>query len=80
MAEAEALARRKRIRAGHKASATRILGQIASALAETSPNADRLSLLKLTLNEKLDTVKGLDAEIIEITPDDGLEEEIQQSD
>ena len=72
MAEAEALAQRKRIHAGHKASATRILGQIASALAETPPNVDRLSLLKLTLNEKLDTVKGLDAEIIEITPDDGL--------
>ena len=41
---------------------------------------DRLSLLKLTLNEKLDTLKGLDAEIIEIMPEDGLEDEIQQSD
>ena len=72
MAEPEALARRRRIRAGHKASATRILGQIVSALDGTTPDANRLSLLKLTLNEKLETLKGLDAEIIEITPEDAL--------
>ena len=80
MTEAEALARRKRIRAGHRASVTRILGQITPALDETPPDTDRLSLLKLILNEKLDTLKGLDSEIIEITPEDGLEDEIQQSD
>ena len=77
MAEAEALARRKKIRAGHKASATRILGQIASVLAETHPDADRLSS---TQADSQDTLKGLEAEIIEITPEDGLEDEIQQSD
>lgn len=76
----ERLARRRRIRAGHKASATRILGQITSALTETPPNADRLSLLKLTLSEKLETLKGLDAEIIEMTPEEGLDDEIGQSD
>ena len=78
--EAEALARRKKIRAGHKASTTRILGQVTSALDDTPPNAHRLSLLKLTLTEKLETIKGLDAEIVEITPEEGLEEEIRQSD
>lgn len=78
--EAEGLARKKRVRAGHKASATRILGQISSALEKTPPDADRLSLLKLTLTEKLDVLKALDAEIIEITPEEGLEEEIGQSD
>ena len=76
----ERLARRRRIRAGHRASATRILGQIASTLAETPHNADRLSLLKLTLSEKLETLKGLDAEIIETTPEEGLDDEIGQSD
>ena len=78
--DAERLARRKRIRAGHKASATRILGQVASTLEGTPPDTDRLSLLKLTLSEKLDVLKGLDAEIIEMTPEDGLEDEIGQSD
>ena len=60
-------------------SATRILGQITTALAGT-PDPDRLSLLKLTLNEKLETLRGLNAEIIELTPEEGLEGEIQQSD
>ena len=75
----ERLARRRKIRSGHKGSGTRTLGQITSALAETPPNADRLSLLKLTLSEKLETLKGLDAEIIESTPEEGLEDEIGRS-
>ena len=77
--EAEALRRKKSIRAGHRASATRILGHITTALADT-PDPDRLALLKLTLNEKLDTLRKFDSEIIELTPEDGLEGEIQQSD
>lgn len=80
MTEAEALPRKRRIRAGHRASATRILGQAATALAETPLDPDRLSLLKLTLDEKLETLKSLDVEIIELTPEEALEEEIQQSD
>ena len=76
----ERLARRRRIRAGHKASATRILGQITSALTETPPDTGRLTLLKLTLSEKLETLKGLDAEIMEITPKEGLDDEIGRSD
>ena len=76
----ERLARRRRIRAGHKASTTRILGQITSALTETPPDTGRLALLKLTLSEKLETLKGLDAEIIEITPKEGLDDEIGRSD
>ena len=59
--EAEGLAQKKKVRAGHKASATRILGQISSALEKTPPDADRLSLLKLSLTEKLDVLKALDA-------------------
>ena len=31
---------------------------------------DRLALLKLTLNEKLDTLNRLDSEIIELTADE----------
>ena len=47
-----------------KVSTSRILGQIKAALDETSWNVDRLSLLKVTLKKKLDTLMGLDAEII----------------
>lgn len=80
MTDSEALTRKKRIRSGHRASATRILGQITTSLAGTPPDIDRLSMLKLTLEEKLDVLKGFDAEITELTPEDSLDDEIQQSD
>ena len=63
MTEAEDATRKRRIRAGHKASATRTLGQLDASLGETPPNPDRLSLLKLTLEQKLETLKGLDTGI-----------------
>ncbi len=77
MTDAEVSTRKKRIRAGHKASATRTLGQLAVALGETPPNPDRLSLLKQTLEQKLETLKGLDTEL---TPKETLDDEIQQVD
>ncbi len=68
MTDAEVSTRKKRICTGHKASATRTLGQLAVALGETPPNPDRLSLLKQTLEQKLETLKGLDTKIIELIP------------
>ena len=78
---AEALARKKRIRAGHKASATKTIRQIEDILASEAPDKERLSLLRLTLNEKLETIKAIDSEIIElIKDDDALASEIEQAD
>lgn len=77
---AEGLPRKKRIRAGHRASATRILNQIDGALAAATPDNAKLSQLKLSLQEKLETLKRLDDEIVELTPEDGLVEEIEQAD
>ena len=79
MAEAEALQRKKKVRAGHRASATRTLGQIATAL-DAPADLDRLPILKLTLEEKLKTLKELDAEIIGLVAEGDLEAEIQQAD
>ncbi len=70
MTDAEVSTRKRRIRAGHKASATRTL-----AVA----NPVRLSLLQQTLEQKLETLKGLDTEIIELTPEETLDDEIQQA-
>ena len=75
----EALSQKKEIRADHRASTTRMLGQITTAL-EGSPNRDQLALLKLTLNEKLDTLNRLDSKILNVTADEDLDDEIQQSD
>ena len=80
MATPEALPRKKKIRAGHRASATRLLNQIDAILAEREPDGDKLALLKLSLKEKLETLKLLDSEIVELTPEEELVREIEQAD
>lgn len=60
----EALTKRKRIRAGHKASATKTVRQIEEILTSDAPDKSRLCLLRLTLKEKLETIKKLDSEVI----------------
>ena len=73
--------RGKRIRAGHKGSATKTVRQITEILEGDAPDHDRLSLLRITLKEKLDTIKTLDAEIVELIKDEGgLADEIEQAD
>ena len=75
---ADALTKKKRIRAGHKGSATKTVRQITEG---ESPDRDRLSLLRITLREKLDTIKALDAEIVELIEDETeLADEIEQAD
>ena len=76
----EALPRKKKIHAGHRASTTRLLNQIDGALGATPTDSDKLAQLKLSLQEKLETLKQLDSEIVDLTPEDGLEEEIEQAD
>ena len=77
---AEVLAKKKRIRAGHKASATKTIRQVEDILACETPDKERLSLLRLTLNEKLETIKTLDSEVIELIDDDTiLADEIEQA-
>ena len=79
MAE-EALARKKKIRAAHRSSATRLMGQ-AGALIEATPiNADELALMETNLSGKLTTLEAANAEIVELTPEPQLEEEIGRAD
>ena len=51
----EALAKKKRTREGHKASATKTMRQIDELLATDTPDKARLSLLRLSLKEKFET-------------------------
>ena len=71
--------RKKKIRAGHQVSATRLLNQIDTALTAPTTDSDKLSQLKLSLHEKLEKLKLLDSEIVELTPE-GMEDEIEQAD
>ena len=61
---AEALSRKKKIRAGHRATVTRTLGDIATILSSATPDRDRIARLKLTLNEKLETLNRFDSGLL----------------
>ena len=77
---AEGLVRKKKVRAGHKGSATRMLNQIDTILSSEAPDVSKLSQLKLSIQEKLETIKQLDGEILELIEEDDLATEIEQAD
>ena len=74
------LARKKRVRGGHRGSTTKAIGRAEELLAAESPDVDRLSQLKLTLGEKLEVLKTLDAEMLDLVQDEDVAEEIDQAD
>ena len=74
------LAKKKRVRGAHKASATKIMQQIVEAVRADRPDEARLASLRLSLNEEIETVKGLDADVIDLMDDDGIVEDIDTAD
>ena len=65
----EALARKKRVRGGHKASVTQMISQIYEVLDtpnEIGANLTKLVQCKLALEEKLAIVKHCDSEILKL--------------
>lgn len=54
----EELAKKKRVRGAHKASATKIMQQVTELVGSESPNQAKLACLQLALNEKLKTICG----------------------
>lgn len=77
----EALARKKKVRAGHRSSATQTMNQLdVDGATEDGPTLDRLQQCKLTLKEKLETLHTLDQEILALVDDSSLEDEIEQAD
>ena len=70
----------KKTRVGHKASGTRTVRQM-EIVASEQPDKARLALLQLTLKERSETTKNLDAEIVNLIHDEpALTEEIEQAD
>ena len=74
------LARQKRVRAGHRSSSTKIMGQVEPCLSESPPDASKLTRLKRSLEDKLQSLSTLDDEILGLTPEDSIEAEIVQAD
>ena len=56
------------------------MSQADTLIAATTVDADELSLLQDNLSKKLTTLEALNAEIVEITPEDELEDEIGRAD
>ena len=78
---AEQLARKKRVRAGHRSSATKMIGQADEALKETEINFSKLKQQKKALEEKLNVLRRFDQEILDsLTEDEDYVEEIEQAD
>ena len=74
----EALVRKKKVRAAHRLSATRIMNQLeVDRTTEDGPTLDRLQQYKLTLKEKLETLNTLDLALVE---DSAIEDEIELAD
>ena len=75
---ADSLARKRRVRGGHRGSVTRLLNNLRSALHMA--DVPKLKQMMGTLREKMDILAKLDGEILELVNSEDLEEEIEQAD
>ena len=81
MSEVEvALERKRKLCGAHRASATRLVGQAEALIAETSIDGNELALLQTSLSSKFTMLEALNKEIVELTPEDQLEEEVGRAD
>ena len=75
----DALVKKKRTRVGHKAFATQTVREIKDIFENNDLDKSKLALLQLMLNKNLETIKKLDAEIVNLMDDETvLAEEIEQ--
>ena len=70
------LARQNRVRGGHRASTTHTLMKVDEILGEIDNDIPRLRQLEQLLWDTVDTLRMLDKEILEKTPNEDLDEEI----
>ena len=75
---AEEAASKKRVRAAHRGSATRLTTQLEHIL--DSGDTRQMKQLRQSLTDKLQVLTKLDGELIELVQDDQLEEEVEQVD
>ena len=80
MTAVEQLARKKRVRGGHRSSTTRILGQVQPSITSEPLDVSKITQLKRSLEGKLQSLSTLDDEILALTPEEAIEDEIVQAD
>ena len=81
MSDQENLVRKKRVRAVHRASTTRIIAQARENMEQEERNTAALTQQMTALKTKLDLLTALDAEILELTlNEDEIAQEIEHAD
>ena len=77
----EEITKKKRIRAGHKASATKIIAQVKEGLHSTERNVPKLEQQRQKLKTKYDDLRKLDSDILDtLEAEDDILKEIGQTD
>ncbi|XP_065903951.1 uncharacterized protein DDB_G0290587-like [Dysidea avara] len=79
----EGLSRRRKIRGGHRGSATRMVHEIYEAMESTDERnsmVTKLEQCKISLEEKLEIIRQQDDEILELVGDEEVEHEIDEAD
>ena len=78
---AEELSRKKKVRGGHKASASRMMSKVDELMvADGVPDISKVNQLGMSLKEKLQEIKVFKGEILALVKDDELDDEIAQAD
>ena len=81
MTETGGLSRKKKVRAAHRASVTRMIDQVQEMLSSGEGlNAAKSKQRKQALQAKTELLNKLDEEIVKMVPEDGLDEEVEQAD
>ena len=74
------LSHKKKVRGGHRASATKMVRKAEDFLAEEEPNHSQLARIRLSLQEKLSVLKELDSEVVDLVKEEEVANEIEQAD
>ena len=82
MPETEGVSRKKKVRAAHRASVTRMIAQAQEMLRGPVEelNVPKLKQKRQALQVKTELLNKLDEEIVEIVDEDGLDDEVEQAD
>ena len=74
------LTHKKNVRKAHRASATRLMNQAERVLTTSPVDTDGLAVAQTGLTMKLTKLESLDSEILELTPEDQMEDEVGKAD
>jgi hypothetical protein len=75
------LDRKKKVRAAHRGSVTRIIGQLYDNLESLDgPNLPKLRQQRVSLSRKLEVLSELDSAMLDLVDEEDLDLEVEQAD